>query len=1164
MAKKSLLLTLGLVAAVSAGAQTKIATVGFEDGEVTGDQYRSKYRLSPEKGTIGDWVNVKEGDTWVEQSSTDAHSGEYALYAGNYASDETFSWDRGFKIANLPIKEHTSYRVSFWIKGPEDAQLTSWLSKGLENFDQSLTVSTSGTADYGLQINAGSGILTGEWQKMSYVVYYKDKASMDAVANGKSWVGNATFPEEFGGDGTQTYKDYFNQQLPEEYFAIFNMWGNGEYFLDDICVEENVALKDVSYCMNVVKIDFGYKSNIAALAKENNGSLVLDPSQAKVTCNGENMEVLYLEGKTDGYVYAFLDEDVILNDDDEVLVSYTPNAENPIILEFTFEAEPEKGATLPFENQEGYEDEDIDVIPSVDSDPVLVETTLEDGSFNIHTVGTASFTFNKEIDPTYVGAVLIFGKKQTDLSSKISVSEDGMTLNIPVDDELIKTEGDYVLYIEGVMSSAMEVNFSVGEVELEGDIEVVFEDNIAASDANGLSQGWSAIGGENGDAGRYAIEGNLSGLGGSPRNMYNADELNHGIYICQRGGATALKVRYGAIGIDTGNDDLSINLEPGKYLLSYKMARWDGAEGIKYQMEFCDAEGVALFTHADVDPEQPDGIVPAAVVANYQGGTDFGVKPLEYEFMVEDGGKFYIEFTAAAGWGGFLLQDVTITSVPSSSGAKYMTLLNNAIEEAETMYLQYAEDPNYAGEALSALDKEISNAEDTEFHTPSEINAQIKALKDAQEALATRAANVKKFVDNIDAASLALLDLEGTKYADAEGVADMAKVVDQYADTPASAIDDATLAEIAPIVETAAGYLTKAKDCTDRLTWGLYKATQTYNTVAASDEAALNAALAAISDDRAVAADINAANNIAIAEIIVSNGNTLPEDYFTEVNKHDKVDEFGDVVPGESDYDCYGVEVTGLVQNPKLYRKLNVADVPGWKVTGVDGGAAPSIFNNAPSAVEPVTDANIEHYMQNYFMSQTIEGMLPGIYTVKISTRTYRGTVSQAPDDETDPVDVDVYYNAQNDETGEWDKYIYADNGTDKKVTPFLGGSWGYGSDANNTMIKEVEVGADGILTIGIVENYTSGKGFKNDAKGTPTNGWEGTTMADDVRLFLTAPLPGYDYSEFVTAVNGIEAPQAAAVSEVFSVGGAKVAGLQKGINIVKYANGDVRKVLVK
>ena len=136
MKKFYLAMAAAWLGASSLQAQTTIATLGFENGDVEGRS--SAYALTPQLSKFGDFVNVKEDDQWVEQSSDDSKSGEFSLLADN-CSEAGNTWDRGFKIAKLSIKENTPYRVSFWIKaepeymdqvegGMKSTCLTAWLS----------------------------------------------------------------------------------------------------------------------------------------------------------------------------------------------------------------------------------------------------------------------------------------------------------------------------------------------------------------------------------------------------------------------------------------------------------------------------------------------------------------------------------------------------------------------------------------------------------------------------------------------------------------------------------------------------------------------------------------------------------------------------------------------------------------------------------------------------------------------------------------------------------------------------------------------------------------------------------------------------------------------------------------------------------------------------
>ena len=111
MKKINFLMAVGLMSAASVAQAQTVAQLGFEAGD---QKFATDGALS-KGGVYGDWVNPKDGDDWNEQSTADPKSGEYAFQiktsdvAGN-------TWDRGFKMGNLTVKENTPYRISFWIK----------------------------------------------------------------------------------------------------------------------------------------------------------------------------------------------------------------------------------------------------------------------------------------------------------------------------------------------------------------------------------------------------------------------------------------------------------------------------------------------------------------------------------------------------------------------------------------------------------------------------------------------------------------------------------------------------------------------------------------------------------------------------------------------------------------------------------------------------------------------------------------------------------------------------------------------------------------------------------------------------------------------------------------------------------------------------------------
>lgn len=75
--KKLFFFAAALATSMFAQAQ-QILNFGFEDADK--GNYHCQYALTPRPEGLGDWVNVHEGDTWIEQSEDAARSGKYGLH----------------------------------------------------------------------------------------------------------------------------------------------------------------------------------------------------------------------------------------------------------------------------------------------------------------------------------------------------------------------------------------------------------------------------------------------------------------------------------------------------------------------------------------------------------------------------------------------------------------------------------------------------------------------------------------------------------------------------------------------------------------------------------------------------------------------------------------------------------------------------------------------------------------------------------------------------------------------------------------------------------------------------------------------------------------------------------------------------------------------------
>jgi len=1152
MKKLNYLIGLGFYAASlgTVSAQTVIAKIGFEDADKN-TKSSCEYALTPGKSQFGDWVNVKDADQWTEQSKDDVFNGEYSFQAQN--SDEVGqTWDRGFKIANLPIKENTPYRVSFWVKANSSyldengndtpTKITSWLSQGVENFDKSIC--TENGTNFGL--NAVE-IGTDEWRHMSYVVYYANTDALMKVVDTQSWVGNAVFPEQFGGDGAKTYKEFFGGKLPEKYFFIANMNNPTLYNLDDIVIEEGVTVQEVTFNSEAIKVNFGYDTNIADLAKAKKASVLLDTKSVTVTRNGEPVEVESVECQEDGFMYIFFPEGVELDTEDKVQVSFTPSAECPVM--YKGDKRPSADATtemqiLGFANETCYYDENIDALPSNWSPATIKSSTPDDGSFDLEGLTEVSITYNKPLDIKNTTATLFRGKSQTELT-EISLSEDKCTITVKLPSNM--ADGKYRLVLDGVMNEQgvdcegeQSVTFSIGDDGGTGDTTEAYALNMEGLVNSSLPFGVSG----NGDDAARVGDG-TSTYGGAPRIMGGNDNANQGIYWCQRGGTNNPgEVSFGKAYLED-NQYPGIQLEPGTWVLQYKNAGWDGNADGTYNVAVKDQEGNAIFSLEGVKNTEVVGQGPDASVA---------ISTSTYEFEVEDAGYYYIEFTVSTGWGGQLLTALSLTSKPTSEAAYYKGILAAALDDVKPV-VEASADEEYNGETKTAFLAAVEKGNTEKFHSGIAVNAFVKELKDLATAMQTRIDNLDNTKIGLVEAETSIEELEG-KYKSHPSVADVEKLLKEYGQVNLTALSDKELNELAANVKNAKNQVAAIKNTVDLLTWGAIQAGTEAQALGAD---ALNA-FELSTDDREAIALVNANTKGALYAKIAAGEDLTP--YMTKL--YDKTQAVEEIPVGEEDnYDeeghpviVKGINLSGYIANAHLYRVQGNDGCPGWTITaGAEDATQNIAFSATPSDENPVVDAQINIYGNaDYDFSQEIENLPAGIYTVVLQTRTPKvGPKDVEVDGETQSIT--YYYNAQ-DEEGTWDKYIYAKGEGEQTVAPYIGAGGLTETYLNNVTVK------DGKLTIGAHEHYVSGKAVKHEDN-TPQDFWTGTTYVDYANIYWVAPLEGFDYAAEATDIVTINSAVNTADKAIYSVTGAKVNKLQKGINIVKVGN-QVKKVFIK
>ena len=198
-------------------------------------------------------------------------------------------------------------------------------------------------------------------------------------------------------------------------------------------IEEGVTVKEVTHSDEIIKIDFGYATNLASMAKENKGTVSFDKSLVKVTLDGEEADVVYVEGKEDGFLYILVDAQMY--DDTEVVVSFE-GAEDLI---YSSSDRPSSDTTgkvqvFGFKNEKAYWDETVETEFLAWGQPTVKTSVPVNKSFNLkpEDVTEVSMTFTSAVNMKSAKARLIKGSKKTDLTADMKLSEDGKTITMPV------------------------------------------------------------------------------------------------------------------------------------------------------------------------------------------------------------------------------------------------------------------------------------------------------------------------------------------------------------------------------------------------------------------------------------------------------------------------------------------------------------------------------------------------------------------------------------------------------------------------------------------------------------------------------------------------------------------------------------------------------------
>ncbi|MBR6997291.1 MAG: hypothetical protein IKI19_00620 [Prevotella sp.] len=1007
------------------------------------------------------------------------------------------AWDNQFWFRfNEAAPEGTKYRVSFDYRADTEATVS--------------TQAHNEPSQYNYWDMFGNLTFTTEWQ-----TFTKE--------------GTVTAQQARGDSGT-------NPVFQSVAFNLNELADANNYYFDNIKFEVYKYGTTAEFYMDIMKIDFGFDTNISELVAACGKPRLLFPKDmVSVTMDGEPQDIMTVEGFPDGRFYIFMEG--TLEDDAEVEVSLKNPADAAYHL--LYRSGP-GGDITDFATPATFNDE-IGLADDAYSynyvKPVVIATDPEAGSFNLpNSLKQFKVTFDKNTDCAQLEAILTNGAQ---FSQKLSVTPaDGFAeeviLNYEGED---LANGEYTLKLNHIFAeepltdddySTYETSFYIGKVEFDPDDVPtdVIPDYFATTNSGGIPEGYIVLFGEE----ERTSEGGGYSSGSRMFDFAEGGDFTKGLYFREG------YVEYGS------QPDHELALEAGKkYRMHFNTAMWKD-NGTVCTFEILNEADEAVVSMTIENKPNVNGSYAAV------NGSTF----TEFDFVPEVDGKYRVKWTAN-GFVEVLLANVLMKYIPNQVGIEETQLLNTALENAKTVRDANNVD-RYTGTAYDNLVSTILKyeLEAPTYTAPSSFRKAAAALDAAAQAMKDHHSLCDKFDSVVRSAMETILANAENKFAKTDLYATLKAEAEQYA-TVDEELNITVTPEKDDIVMNRAitNMEALAKTCSLLFTEGPSDVSNTGVKVLVErlrlGAEALMSLGAAVDDELVVAAENALTDDDELVEKIK---NSL------KVKLYGQIKDGADLFPVlEDQYDDEGNQVTKsydmtvFVKNPNIYKQTastnySEENVPGWIVP--EGYNAPGLsvgWGSAQGSEQIAEDCMFQTWGPSYRIQQTIEDLPAGVYTL-------RGGFGERMDENAAPNALDdTYFFVQTSDLAAIDEFERADAGRIGQAFPHAA-EGGLGSLA----IKEVVI-TDGIVTLGVNACQDS------------------HTFFNDVRVILTAAATGFDYAKaYEEVLAGIDETTANNVKTraiaIYDLNGRRMMKAERGVNIVKslMSDGTVRtqKVVIK
>lgn len=567
-AKRLLNLGMMLACGVSLQAQTSVFHESFDAAQTK----------QPTDVAWYEFINQKEGDEFTINNE-EAFAGTGCLEFFNTIEEGNW-WDRAVKFRNLPLQEGKSYRLTWRFKG------TNTWSDGENTGKSKMNVALMQGGE-----NADIPLLDANGNEFRYEVSYFNPESYEKYTK-MFYFASAQLQKD-----TYAEKNPDKEPLADTFFATFNVFNPGAYYLDEVNLSES-PIAGVYYAGDVIKVDFGYATNIASMAKASPIGIVQMPQDcATVKLNGADAEVDCIELHSDGYLYIFLTDGV--DEGSQIEVAFKNPEDATYQIQYTGNMSPE-GAAFDFAGETAEFQNGLDEIYSwAYTEPLMVGTTPADGSFGLdETISEVTFTFDKPVLTTNDNyeplSCLINGNEQMEIVTEAG-EEGTKTLTFKRANGKSFTKGAYTITLSGITSThlinttgAFVTSFETGKIQIATEtITPVARYDFTEDAASTIPNGWTVN-----NEGEIREGGSSQGSG--PRLFTFADggDVKNALYL--RCALNEENVSKGG----SATKDETITLPAGDLRIQFLGFCWKGS-GLKVKGEILDETGETVIAEQE-------------------------------------------------------------------------------------------------------------------------------------------------------------------------------------------------------------------------------------------------------------------------------------------------------------------------------------------------------------------------------------------------------------------------------------------------------------------------------------------------------------------------------------------------------------------------------------